>query len=237
MIAGVQKAGTTALYLYLAEDPSFAMCRVKEPHFFDAEGRDWSSSDYSDYHSLFPPRSGRPCGEATPIYIYWRPALERIARYNPAMRFVILLRDPVERAWSHWRMEVARGAEARPFDWCIRAGRDRVVDAPGGRHRVFSYVERGFYAEQLEHLFRLFPTAQVLLLRSDDLQADPGPVLNRLRRFLGLPEGRAPRPHLAHVGPPVRPGLGLNSKDADHLRTIYAHDNERLRALAGFSFE
>lgn len=236
LVAGAQKGGTTALNLYLAEDPAFSMCRVKEAHFFDEEGQDWRAPDYAAYEALFPPRSEGPCGEATPIYTYWRPALERIARYNPAMRFVLLLRDPVQRAWSHWRMEVARGAETRPFAWCIRDGRARVAAAPAGQHRVFSYVERGFYADQLDRLLQLFPATQALVLRSDLLKVDPGAALNQVRRFLDLPPGPPPPPRLAHVGPAMPPGLELKAEDADYLRALYAPDDARLAALAGFSF-
>jgi len=236
LVAGAQKAGTTALYLYLAADPQFAMCRVKEPHFFDDETRDWRRDDYAAYEALFPAGSAGPCGEVTPIYIYWPPALERIARYNPAMRFVVLLRDPVERAWSHWRMEFARGAETQPFAWCIREGRARVATAPGGRHRVFSYVERGFYAEQLERLLTLFPSSQVLCLRAEDLMARPGEALDRIRAFLDLSPGPAPRPHLAHVGPEFDGEVGLTPEDVRYLRDLYAADNARLPGLAGFGF-
>jgi hypothetical protein len=236
LVAGTQKGGTTALNLYLAEDPAFTMCRVKEAHFFDDERVDWRAPNYAAYEALFSPRPAAPCGEATPIYLYWRPALERIAAYNPAMRFILLLRDPVQRAWSHWRMEVARGAETQPFAWCIRDGRARVAEAPAGQHRVFSYVERGFYADQLERLFRRFPPTQVLVLRSDDLKADPDGTLNRVRHFLGLPDGPPPRPRLAHVGPALPSGLDLRAQDADYLRELYAPDDARLAALTGFSF-
>jgi hypothetical protein len=236
LVAGTQKGGTTALNLDLAEDPAFTMCRVKEAHFFDDERVDWRAPNYAAYEALFPPRPASPCGEATPIYLYWRPALERIAAYNPAMRFILLLRDPVERAWSHWRMEVARGAERQPFAWCIRDGRARVAEAPGGQHRIFSYVERGFYAGQLERLFSLFPKEQVLVLRSDALKTDPGGTLNCARHFLGLPPGPSPRPRLAHIGPPPPPGLALRAEDADDLRRLYAADNARLATLTGLSF-
>jgi hypothetical protein len=133
-------------------------------------------------------------------------------------------------------MEVARGRETRPFGWCIRDGRARVAAAPRGQHRIFSYVERGFYGEQLDRLCGLFPAAQVLVLRSDDLKADPGGTLNRVRRFLDLPERPPPRPHLAHVKPATPPDLELEAGDAEHLRRLYAVDNVRLAALAGFSF-
>src|SRR5215203_1796439 len=150
LIAGVQKAGTTALFEYMRDNPAIGLPAAKELHFFDNETDiDWSRPDYGAYHRFFP--SEPACrGEATPIYIYWPNSLERIKDYNPEMKLVLLFRDPVSRAWSHWKMEYARGAETEPFSWCIRQGRGRVAgdrDTPGF-HRVYSYVERGFYGRQ-----------------------------------------------------------------------------------------
>lgn len=236
LIAGVQKGGTTALYDYLADYPDVALSQPKEVHFFD-ETRDWSRPDYAAYHAHFPPADGRPCGEATPIYLYWPASLERIAAYNPAMRLVVTLRDPVARAWSHWRMEYARGAEREPFAWCIRQGRQRLFDAqPWGHHREYSYVERGFYAEQLARLFALFPREQVLILRAEDLRADPAATLGAVRRFLGLPEMAAPDHRDVHVGRDIDYGSELTPQDVAWLRSVYARDQARLKALAGFDY-
>ncbi len=236
LIAGVQKGGTTALHDYLAEYPDLTLSRVKELHFFDDESRDWSRPDYAAYHARFEDAAGRPCGEATPIYLYWPKALERIAAYNPAMRLILTLRDPVERAWSHWRMEYGRGAERASFAWCIREGRQRLFAAePWGHHREFSYVERGFYAEQLERLFGLFPRDQVLILRAEDLRADPGTALDRVRSFLGLPPAPPPSRRDVHVGEAV-PGAALSEEDVAWLRSVYARDQARLRELAGFAY-
>jgi hypothetical protein len=237
LIAGVQKGGTTALFDYLAEEPGVSMSAVKETHFFDDEARDWGQPDYGAYHARFAPFDGRPRGEATPIYTYWPGSLERICAYNPAMKLVVVLRDPVERAWSHWRMEYARGAETRPFAWCIRQGRQRLFDAePWGFHRVFSYVERGFYAEQFERLFSLFPREQVLALRSQDLRETPGTALAAVRAFLGLPAGAAPRPREVHVGRDMDYGGDLTDEDAGWLRRTYARDEARLETLTGLRF-
>jgi hypothetical protein len=160
---------------------------------------------------------------------------ERIAAYNPDMRLIVILRDPVERAWSHWRMEYARGVETHPFAWCVREGRQRLFDAqPWGHHREFSYVERGFYGEQLERLFDLFPRDQVLVLRAEDLSDDPASSLAAVRGFLGLAEGPAPRPRRVHVGQEMDYGSTLTDEDTTHLRGLYAADQKRLEALVGF---
>lgn len=235
LICGVQKGGTTALFDYLGDYPDIALSDVKEVHFFDDESRDWAAPDYADYERHFPAADGRPCGEATPIYCYWPQSLERVAVYNPAMRLILMLRDPVQRAWSHWRMETRRGAEREPFGWCIRQGRQRLFSSvPWGHHREFSYVERGFYGEQVERLFALFPRSQVLLLTAEALRGDPGVALGEVRAFLGLPPAPAPAARLVHVGEET--SGELLASDAAYLREVYAADQARLRALTGISY-
>ena len=234
IIAGVQKAGTTALFDYLSEDPGVSLSRVKEVHFFDDETQDWAAPDYGAYHAHFDAADGRLRGEATPIYLYWPRSLERIAAYNRAMRLIVLLRDPVERAWSHWKMEYARGAESRPFAWCIREGRRRLFEAePWGHHREFSYVERGFYGEQLEAALALFPREQILVLQAEDLNRDPALILARVRAFLGLSAGPDPRPRQVHVGRDMDYGSELTQEDRQFLRGLYAADQARLASLGG----
>jgi hypothetical protein len=154
------------------------------------------------------------------------------------MRLIVVLRDPVARAWSHWRMEYARGAEREPFAWCIREGRQRLFAAtPWGHHREFSYVERGFYGEQMERLFGLFPREQALVLRAEDLRRDPAGALAGTRRFLGLPDGPAPAVREVHVGREMDYGSELTGADVAHLRAVYARDLERLAALTGVRFD
>ena len=234
MVIGVQKAGTTALFDHLADDPQIALSRVKEVHFFDDESVDWAAPDYAGYHARFDPTDRPVRGEATPIYAYWPQSLERIAAYNPQARLILMLRDPVERAWSHWRMEFARGVETRPFAWCIREGRRRLFDAePWGWHREYSYVERGFYGEQVERLFSLFPPAQVLILQADDLRTDPNRVLGQVNDFLSLAPPPAAVPRAVHVGREMDYGEALSADDVAWLRRVYARDMARLLTLTG----
>jgi len=187
VIAGVQKGGTTALDSILRRHPSIQMARVKEVHHFDDESVDWSVPDHGRLHAAFDwsDAGGLIRGEATPVTIYWPNALERLRRYNPGAKLLIGLRHPTFRAFSHWRMETKRGWEALPFGQAVAPdGRRRVQDAPGGVHRVFSYVERGLYAPQIERLLTLFPRDQVLFFRSDRLWLEPGPVLDEVQDFL-----------------------------------------------------
>jgi hypothetical protein len=236
LVAGVQKGGTSALFEYLREVPGLHLPDVKEAHFFDDEEQDWDRPDEAAYHALFPERPGL-WGEATPIYLYWPNAIERIARYNPAMRMILIFRDPVERAWSHWKMEYAKRKEREPFAWCIREGRARLT--PGdprapGHHRVFSYVERGYYGAQVERLLHSFPRTQCLFLRSEDLRTDPAGSIASVCGFLGVdgPADLLPRSvHEARsdVDYPSR----LESADRTLLKGLYREDIARFEVLTG----
>lgn len=233
LIIGAQKAGTTALFDYLAEHPDVAVPAEKEAHYFDDETVDWAAPDHERYHALFPPQDGRLRGEATPIYCYWPNALERIADYRPDIKLIFLIRDPVERAWSHWRMETARGVETHPFSWCIRQGRQRLFDAePWGHHREFSYVERGFYAEQVERMLALFPRDRILILRAEDLRAAPGESLSSVTGFLDISAFPDPKPRAVHVG---EDRGAIPEEDRRRLMNVYATDLVRLKSLAGFT--
>jgi hypothetical protein len=236
LVAGVQKGGTTALFDYLSDLPALQLPAVKEAHFFDDETQvDWSAPDYAPYHGLFAD-DGRLWGEATPIYLYWPNALERIARYNPAMRLILIFRDPVQRAWSHWKMEYARGKETEPFAWCIRAGRARMAEGSPypGFHRVFSYVVRGFYGRQLARALALFPREQILILSSDRLQRDPDAVLADIAGFLGVPgPAGAVVPRVSRPAATIDYPSALTATDVAYLQRQFGAETMRFDALSG----
>lgn len=236
LVAGVQKGGTSALFEYLREMPGLQLPAIKEAHFFDdEEGIDWTRPDYAAYHALFTD-DGRRWGEATPIYCYWPNCLERIADYNPAMKIILVFRDPIQRAWSHWKMEYAKRKESEPFAWCIREGRERLwpgdPSAPG-HHRVFSYVERGFYGAQAGHLLSLFPREQCLFLRSEDLREEPFAALRRICSFLDQKEPAAAAPRNVHPARRIDYPSALTQADIDLLADIYAADLRQFSDLSG----
>lgn len=236
LIAGVQKGGTSALFEYLRDMPGLQLPDVKEVHFFDDEdGVDWRQPDYSAYHRQFRD-DGRLWGEATPIYLYWPNCIERIAAYNPAMKLILLFRDPVERAWSHWKMEYAKRKETEGFQWCIREGRDRVRrgdPAAPGHHRVFSYVERGFYGHQVDRLLTSFPRSQCLFLLSEDLRDRPADVLRDISAFLGQPVSTTLTPKIVHAARQADYRSLLEPTDIQLLAELYAADMERFSDLTG----
>lgn len=158
-IAGVQKAATTTLHALLSAHPDILSADVKELHFFDNEEIDWSVPDYSLLHNRYPEQqNGQVAIDATPIYTFWPPSLKRIKAYNPDAKIIAQFRDPIERAWSHWRMETARNNEDLNFSACIRYGRSRIDPSTtlARNWRIASYVERGFYTQQVRRLFDLW---------------------------------------------------------------------------------
>lgn len=239
LIAGVQKAATSALHAFLRQHPELHLPHRKEMHYFDNDSIDWSAPDYErGYDRWFAEaQPGQLRGEATPIYTYWPHCLERIRHYNPRIKLIVALRHPAERAWSHWRMELARNAETLSFSEAIRGGRARVSGADGGVHRVYSYVERGFYGAQLDSVFALFPRDRVLLLRQEQLLGKPESTLDQVCDFLGVdrfsryPESRLVFSHQKAGAPP------MSAEDFEYLSRIYADDLRDLRDRYGITFE
>jgi hypothetical protein len=226
IIGGVQKGGTTSLFGYFCEHPQLlAPIKGKELHFFDEETIDWRNPNYQILHDRFKFESiGKKAFEATPIYIFWPPALERIRQYNPKMKLIFLFRDPIERAWSNWKMEVIRGREILPFHLAIRDGRNRLR---GPNHlnlpwRLFSYVERGFFLDQARKALALFPREQLLFLRSNDLKRDRRGTLDKIADFLDIDpffEGPERRDHQTE-----RVNYLLQAADVQFLRETYRDD-------------
>jgi hypothetical protein len=242
-VAGVQKGGTTALDSVLRTHPDITMATVKEVHHFDDENLDWDDPDHARWHAAFPdatwttgPEAGL-LGEATPIYTYWPQAMTRIRRYNPSARIIVGLRHPSFRAWSHWRMVHSWNADTMAFGDAIRKpGRERVHLSPGGVHRVWSYVERGFYAGQVQSLLDAFPRHQVCFYRTDQLWTRPQEVLDRIQGFLGLPRKVLAPP--AYVVPTNswRPG-GLPAVDRALLDDLYRDTVRATARLTGIDLD
>lgn len=234
LVAGVQKAGTSALHDYLSEVRGLQLPASKELHFFDDEQRvDWSAPDYGPLHDHFV-ADDRRRGEVTPITLYWPQALERVAAYHPAMRLVLLFRDPVGRAFSHWQMEWARGAERMTFAQAIRDGRARMAGgAPvPGFDRVASYVERGFYGRQLDRAQRLFGRDRVLCLSQDRLAHDPDGTVGQICRFLKvMPPDASLRPRRVRAAPAIDYPSVLLPEDVAHLDACFAAELERFESL------
>ena len=254
LIGGVQKAGTSALAAYLQRLPGVRLPPAKEAHVFDAPDFDeeWSVEQIdARFGQAFGEMHGQALhGDATPITVLHPRLLDRVARYNPAMRWIILLRDPVARAVSQHHMERARGTERWPLwpallleRWRLRGHLDDFSDGSPLRHH--SYLLRGDYARQLDALYARFPRDQVLLLRSDHLRQTPPTTMARVCSFLGLPPPdrglEYPPVFQATYTPMAADGMGARMlrwwmrRELDAMRIGYGIDFSGGEAAAGAS--
>lgn len=235
LIAGVQKAGTTSLDSYLRQHPDICMAKKKEPHFFDKRPpTGMRTLDYWLYHRQFDWKAwkdGCLLGEATPIITWWTGALERVWTYNPQISVIVVLRDPVERAWSHYRMDCRLGRETMPYPDAIRMERERARRALPAQDRERSYLARSYYAPQIRELRRLFSDEQLLFLRSEDLAGVPQSELDRVCDFLGLPAHDFDAAGRLNAAPDDD---RMSEDDRNYLCRVFEHDAAETRALLGW---
>ena len=200
-LAGAPKAGTTALHAALVGVPGIALSRPKEPKYFlcggrppqraehrgpgDAHSRQewiWRREDYLRLWDGAPARALR--GESTPFYLYDAAAQRRIAEVNPWARFVVLLRDPVDRAYSNWMHLWSDGLEPEPdFVAAVEAEEARRA---AGWAPFWRYRGLGRYGEQLASLYALFPADQVLTIRYRRMVEEPDETVRLVLDFLGV---------------------------------------------------
>jgi hypothetical protein len=233
IICGAQKAGTTALYAYLKDHPEICMADRKEAHFFNDETNFGNGKpNYAKYHSLFAPEaSNRIAGEATPIYMYWYDAPRRIWEYNPDMKLIVVLRNPIYRAYSHWNMEKSRKAENLPFWDAIQCEEQRCKDALPYQHNVCSYVDRGFYLEQLRRLWHYFPKKNILILKNEYLRRQPDKALKDVCEFLAVAYFERIENKNIHSLPY---SSKMDDREKECLQDIFKHEIEGLERALGW---
>jgi hypothetical protein len=248
LIIGGQRCGTTSLFNYLLGHPQVLAPLVKEPQFFTyrwPRGSRW-------YRAQFPMNlrrrsAGSAAGpaltfDATPYYLFHPCAAERAASVVPQARIIALLRDPVERAYSHYQHSVRQGLEPMSFQRALELESQRLAGEeerlrsdsryPGTNHRLFSYASRGLYAEQLERWMSRFPQQSMLVLRSEDLFTDPARQFQRVLGFLGLPDWE-PAEFGVHTKRSPRPAAGMPAQSRRMLDERFAPANRRLEQLLG----
>jgi hypothetical protein len=227
------KCGTTALASFLAAHPEACLAEGKEAHFFDVDENfpPGTEPDWGLYHARFRPGpEARLLVDATPVYLYWERSAERIQAYNPDMKWVILLRQPAERAYSHWNAYRAAGLEPLELEEALAAEAARRAALPH-QDRIGSYLDRGFYARQLRRLFQAVPPDQVLVLRTEELLHDHERCLERVASFAGVTPGLMPPPRVVHSTPHAAP---LAPEVRRRLTEKYLDDIADLERLLGW---
>lgn len=232
IVAGAQKSGTTAMRHFLSAHPEIGMpqSHIKETHFFSIGYKRAKSGDYSDYHGLFDAAAlAKVTGDVTPLYLYLTGSLERAQAYNDRMKVVVILRNPIDRAYSHWNMERVKGKERRSFPAALAHA--LWHQARHGQHPTYSYLQRGFYANQLQRLFSIFPREQCKIIKHEAFTSDYQTTLKDVFSFLGVSEDVPPPPwesiHTQDYAP-----LPRRSRRA--LRWVYAADIVKVERMLGW---
>jgi hypothetical protein len=240
LILGAAKAGTTSLHHYLLDHPQVSGPTIKEIHYFDHayhRGAGW-------YRAHFEPRRqpGEITGESTPYYLFHPLVPARVASDLPEAKLIALLRNPIDRAYSHHNHECVSSYESLPFDEAIEREEERLRGEEerllGERrycsfsHQHHSYLARGRYADQLERWFAQVGRERILVLGAEDLFEDPAGTVKAAQEFLGLephtPSDLAPRN--------VRSYSPISEELRERLKAMFEPHNQRLYSLVGRDF-
>lgn len=238
IIIGAQRAGTTSLFTALAEHDQVRPPIGKELQYFSLHFR----RDLDFYRGHFPRlRPGEITFEASPYYLFHPDVPRRVAQALPSVKTVVMLRDPVSRAYSHWQHSVLHGYEPFSFADAIDAEADRLgraathgVDSKRWRDamRHHSYLARGRYAEQLHRWFEHLGRDRVHVIRSEAFFAEVGQGMADLYSFLGLPPGPS-LPQRSNSWPHRGPNE-LTPAMVERLQREFRPHNEALSDLLGW---
>lgn len=200
LVIGTAKSGTTSLYRYLKSHPQIYLSPIKEPKYFVySDTRPVFAGPHrnfrivwkiEDYRRLFEARTTElVAGEMSPQYLYCECSPGAIRKLIPKAKLIAILRNPADRAYSHFCHNRRDGIEPlADFDAALAAEDERIAQAWG---ITFHYRHRGYYARQLKRFLEMFPREQLLILVYDDMVADCPGLLKRICAFLGVDESRS----------------------------------------------
>ena len=249
IIIGAQKSGTSSLHGYLCQHPQlFSSPFKREIHFFDSSVHKRETDNYekgeSWYRAHFPSQRELDVDsrifEATPLYLFHPLVPERIFNLVPEIKLIALLRNPTERAISHYYMNMRKNVEPLPMLEAFQQEEARlknVINEQDYRNELFfriSYKSRGRYAEQLERYLKYFPLKQILLLGSDEFFNDPQASLRRVFDFVGVDPG-------FKINDLTPRNVGKNKSDVppavrEYLNEYFLYPNQALYELTGINF-
>ncbi|HEC77247.1 MAG TPA: hypothetical protein ENI33_08350 [Thermoplasmatales archaeon] len=182
IIPGAMKSGTTALRIYLAQHPDVFMAS-KEIHFFDREenfekGIEWYEKFFNDWNGE------RAIGEKTPEYLYDEKVPERIYNVLPNVKLIFVLRNPVDRAYSHYWHNVRNGQEMMSFEEALEKEEERIKNPKW--KKIYSYKDRGKYILQIKRYAKFFSKSNMLFILAEDLKGDRENILRKILESFGV---------------------------------------------------
>jgi hypothetical protein len=204
LIIGSMRSGTTALADHLRTHPDVFIPPRKELHFFSkyaGAGLDWYRSQFAEA------REERAVGEASPNYMYLPDAPARMAEVVPEARLMAILRNPVDRAYSHYVFNRSRGLEPLSFPEALEAEAERLREGELMDRLRYSYVDRGRYLAQLQRVCEHYPKGSLMVLVFEEFRDDPPAVYGSACRFLEVDDSYLP----ADLGRRINPYLEFRS--------------------------
>ena len=184
-IVGAPKTGTTSLYYYLNQHTNVCMSSIKEPNFFSAKEvnslfyKSQIVDDINEYHKLFSQNKKQIIGEASVSYLFFNEVPNRIYKYNPKAKIIILLRNPIERALSHYLMDFRLG-------FCSENFEDIIAQPEIFPQYYQQYLELGNYFLQLKRYLNVFNENQLSIVFYDDLKSNSQKVMKHIFSFLEI---------------------------------------------------
>jgi hypothetical protein len=213
IIGGERRSGTTSLARWIEGHPQIYLRQGFDKAYFletevrgkydnhraEADAANWERTHTLDeYASFFSGAAGyKAIGEKSSDYLFWQPAHERLARYVPKARFLFVLRNPVDRAWSQYWNEVGKGRETLSFDQALRAEDERCSSSAYARNNL-SFRTRGYYDVSLAHFMRYFPREQILVLTLEQIKTRADASMKRILEFLDVDADNMPARQGSH---------------------------------------
>jgi hypothetical protein len=250
IIIGAQKCGTTSLYQYLVKHPYIVSATRKQMHFFDnnfSKGITWYRSNFPSsvykYYFRQMHKQNFVTGEATPYYIFHPLAPKRISKFVPHARFILLVRNPVDRAYSHYNQGLRKGYETLTLEEALEKEPERLAGEVekmfadenyySFNHQRYTYQSRGIYADQLKAWFEYFPKEQFLILESDEFYSNPSTTLKQILAFLELPSWELKEYKNYNLGNYSKMDDSMRKRLIDYFKP----HNQRLYDLLGRRFD
>mgnify|MGYP001949421720 FL=1 len=250
LIIGGQKCGTTSLYNYLLNHPDIYSSLWKEVNFFDKNfhrGITWYRANFPTLFQKFCTvkilKKKFRCGDATPYYLFHPHSAKRIHETLPKVKLIVLLRNPVDRAYSHYNMEKRLGYEKLSFEEAIESEEKRLEnekekmiydsDYQSFNFQVYSYLSRGKYIEQFNEWFKYFKKDDLLILETEEFKRNKQKILSQTFDFLSIDDVKFTNLQNENVG--KYPSLDENTRIK--LIEYFKPYNKKLFELLGKTFD
>lgn len=234
MIIGAQKSGTSSLLKYLTANFMIGEPFKKEVHYFDFN----SNKNNRWYHSHFSFSTSQLTGEASPFYLYHPDVPKRVKKYHSKIKLIAILRDPVERAWSQYSMNINKGLESLGFKEALLKEEERLLNAdfddPQSAQQLYSYKTRGLYAQQLNNWYQHFPMEQLMVMSYHQFYSNPWHEVQKIYRFLNVAPYMGSTLTFKENQTPQKADIDSESKKL--LMEYYKQPNLELKNLTGITF-